>query len=636
MSKLKVKKLVVLGCDYKRTLEFSDGLTIISGEKTSGKSLVLSLIDYCLGKSENIKLNVQKQLNEHCDQVLLEVDINNEKIIFKRNLKRNQKKISIYFCSLEKIHEYTPKVVDIQEAMSIIMRKLKINEYRKPKNKAHSNEQILEIISFRDIFRYVYVNQHMLGTDDFLNNKSTFKKYKNPYAFELIFNLIEQDKEQLNYQLVNAKNKLDKINKEVLGLKSYLEDKEAEDLSLLVAEVKNLNNNINKQLKEKKLIIENSNNTSTENQMYINLKNRLIDIENRKSDFEKRKDEISISISSKKLLLNEYSKEKKDIEATLEANYKLTLDSQIIECPLCSSKVHSKIQNCNKQSQDVLINIKKDIDSKVKLVNSLIDKDLNEIKDIDSKIMSLNNEQVVYSKAINEFSKKTSVPYLSQIDSINNIINSYTKNLESINECIRLHNKINEKNKFITELEDEIEILEEKIKKLKIDEDNKSRIFDVLNDKYKEYMKRFKYDVSNTYIDKNNYTPYHDGASIFEHESGGLLECMQIAFLCSIIASKDYGYAQGHPGFILMDTISKYIGTVISDENPEEDIKNKIDDPEIYEEIYKIFLELSNKYQFIIVENTPPVKYNKYAKYTFLAGEEGLINLDLNELKLEE
>lgn len=635
MSKVKVKRLVLMGCDYKRTLEFSDGLTIIRGEKTSGKSLVLSLIDYCLGKSENIKLNVQNQLNEHCDQVLLEMDINNEKIIFKRNLKRNQKKISIYFCSLERIHDYTPKVVDIQDAMLILMRKLKINEYRKPKNKTHSNEQTLEIISFRDIFRYVYVKQHMLGTDDFLNNKSAFKKYKNPYAFELIFNLIEQDKDQLNYQLVNVKNNLEKINKEIFGLKSYLEDKEAEDILLLVAEEENLRGKINEQLQEKKLIIENSNNMSTENQMYINLKNRLIDVANRKSDFEKRKDEINISISSKKLLLNDYIDEKKDIEATLEVNYKLTVDNQIIECPLCASKVHSQIQNCDNQSQDVLKNIQKDIASKIKLVKSLIEKDLNEIKYIDSKITTLSDEQTVYNKAINKFSVKISVPYLAQIDSINSIINSYIKKMESVNECIRLHNKINEKNKFIKELEDEIVSLEKRIKALKINEDNKSKIFDVLNKKYKEYMKRFKYDVNNTYIDINNYTPYQDGASIFEHESGGLLECMQISFLCAIIASKDDEYAQGHPGFILMDTISKYIGTVISDENSEEDTKGKIDDPEIYEEIYKIFIELSSKYQFIIVENTPPVKYNKYAKYTFLAGEEGLINLNLNELKFE-
>ena len=100
--------------------------------------------------------------------------------------------------------------------------------------------------------------------------------------------------------------------------------------------------------------------------------------------------------------------------------------------------------------------------------------------------------------------------------------------MEGVNECIRLHNKIDEKNKFIKDLEDEIINLEKKIKALRINEDNKFKIFDFLNKKYKEYMKRFKYDINNTYIDINNYTPYHDGASIFEHESGGLLECMQL------------------------------------------------------------------------------------------------------------
>ncbi len=89
----------------------------------------------------------------------------------------------------------------------------------------------------------------------------------------------------------------------------------------------------------------------------------------------------------------------------------------------------------------------------------------------------------MYNKAINKFSVKTSVPYLAQIDSINSIINSYVKKTESVSECIRLHNKIDEKDKFIKELEDEIVSLEKRIKALKINEDNKSKIFDVLNKK---------------------------------------------------------------------------------------------------------------------------------------------------------
>ena len=35
---MKINKLIVRGPLYQRTLEFPDGLSIISGEKTSGKS----------------------------------------------------------------------------------------------------------------------------------------------------------------------------------------------------------------------------------------------------------------------------------------------------------------------------------------------------------------------------------------------------------------------------------------------------------------------------------------------------------------------------------------------------------------------------------------------------------------------
>ena len=48
------------GPEYRRTLAFDKGLNVISGEATSGKSLVLKLIDYCLGKSSKFDFSVQK------------------------------------------------------------------------------------------------------------------------------------------------------------------------------------------------------------------------------------------------------------------------------------------------------------------------------------------------------------------------------------------------------------------------------------------------------------------------------------------------------------------------------------------------------------------------------------------------
>lgn len=79
----------------------------------------------------------------------------------------------------------------------------------------------------------------------------------------------------------------------------------------------------------------------------------------------------------------------------------------------------------------------------------------------------------------------------------------------------------------------------------------------------------------------------------------------------------------GHPGFLMLDTLSKYLGTIQIESIEQAEIKEeeRINDPEVYEEIYKILIELSNKYQIIIVDNTPPEKVSGYTNYTFFSGE---------------
>jgi chromosome segregation ATPase len=482
MSQLIINKLVLLGTRYKRTLHFDTGLTIIRGDRTSGKSLVLSLIDYCLGKSKSIPLKVQKELAEYCDQVFLEIRIEEEVFTLNRFLKQKQSKLSIYFCEFGDIEGYTPKNIDIREAMQIIMGKLNINEYKRIKYKSHSTEQELETISFRDIFRYVYIQQHSLGTDNFLDNKVTFKKNKNPYAFEMIFNLVESDKDQLNEQLVNAKNMIEARKREISGLTSYLEDKEANDFASLLSKVDKIQKEISIQRKQKEVILnKHRSGLHSENDLYIKLKDRLTEIANQIYDYEKQKNDLNMSISSKRFLLKEYEKEKSETDVTLEINYRLVMKDQKIECPLCHSAVNSHIHQENNPNQKVLINIQRDIKNKMKLVKDLIEQDLNQMDEIDSKIISLKKEQEILNNAIGEFTKKTSVPYLSQIDSINSIINSHDKKKEIVDECIRIHRKIDEKNNLIEDLNAQIARLEEDLKNLKVSEGRKTEIFGYLN-----------------------------------------------------------------------------------------------------------------------------------------------------------
>lgn len=643
MKRIIITKLILQGTAYKRTLKFKDGLNIISGDKTSGKSLVLSLIDYCLGKSKKIDLNVQKQLDRHCDQIFLELLINKETITLSRLLKQKQGKIGIYYCKFNDLEGYTPKTVDIKEVMHFLMRKLDVNEYKLIKHKKHSTKQELEKISFRDIFRYSYVHQHELGTHDFLENKSTFKRYKNPYAFELMFNLVETNKNYLQEQLVKVRNEIEDTNKEITGLKSYLKDKDAENFSELSSKATKFKDEIEQYKQEKNSIIKNSKaNSNNENIMYIRLKKDLTEIANQIFDLQKQKKELQNSIRAKRLLLEEYKFEKEEINATLEINYKLSIPEQKIECPLCNSTVANQIEETTKGSvtpEKTLLKIKKEINNKVNLVNNLISDDNRNIEGIEIGIDKLAKKQGILNKAIAEFAKSTDVPFLSQLDSINSIINKLTRNQEIVKECVRIHRKVAEKCKQIEDLNKEVNRLEKDIAASKVSQYVRKQIFDFLNTEYKGFMKRLKYDINNeTYIDSEKYIPYHEGASVYEHESGGLLECMQLSYLAAILSSKKEGYAVGHPGFLMLDTLSKYLGTIQVETEEELKIKEeeRINDPEVYEEIYQILIELSNKYQIIIVDNTPPEKVTKYTEYTFFAGEKGLVNINVNEFNEED
>ncbi|MEK4966377.1 hypothetical protein MKX29_01505 [Cytobacillus sp. FSL R7-0696] len=644
MSRLILHKLIIMGVTYKRTINFNEDFTIISGEKTSGKSLILSLIDYCFGKSSKIDLNVQRELDSKCDQVFLELRIGEEVLTLNRLLKEKHTKISIYFCSFDDLDEYTPKTLEIQDAMKILMNKLNINEYKLVRHQKHSNKKEIDTVSFRDIFRYVYIHQHELGTGDFLGKKSTFKANKNPHAFKMMFNLVDADKETLNEQLVEVQNEIDETRRELFGLNSYLRDLDAVDRINMQLKSDKLQSDIEKQKQLKADVLENSvngSNNSEENKMYIKLKDDLNKVTNKKLEYQRSKRHSQLSINSKELLIKEYENDLKEVEETLDINYNLIIPNQSVECPLCSSKVlshlHNKVHN-SENAEATLKKIKKQIKNKINLVRDLIEKENEQIEDLDKEINLYSEKQSIFNEALIEYSKKTQVPYLSHIDSINAIINRLTKKQETLKEGLRIHHKIEEKENLIVDLKAEEARLIKDIEALQVSSKEKETIFNFLDKKYKEFMKRLKYDTSNeTSIHKEKMIPFYNGASVYAHESGGLLECMQLSFLGAILKSKTQGYANGHPGLLLLDSLSKYVGTLEKEDKDEESSvtsEGKINDPEVYDEFYKILIELSKDHQIILVENTPPHKYDSmYTKYTLYTGEKGLVDEENNEIK---
>jgi DNA repair ATPase RecN len=159
-NQLYINKIIIEGDQYRRTFSFSKGLNVIKGEFYSGKSLLLNLINYSFGRKEKFKPQVQKELKEYCNKVYMEIEINNKTYTVLRNLWHSTETIFIFFSSYINIENYSPRTVSLNEFYKFLLECINIPEFSLLKHKKHSLEKELEKISFRDLMRFVYIDQH--------------------------------------------------------------------------------------------------------------------------------------------------------------------------------------------------------------------------------------------------------------------------------------------------------------------------------------------------------------------------------------------------------------------------------------------------------------------------------------------
>lgn len=221
-TKLRLKKLIISGEKYKRTLDIDESLILIKGDGFSGKSLVLNLIAYCLGsKSELIDLTVQKELSDYCDEVFLEIKAGDKNYTINRNLKHDRNIISIYLCKYNEYKEYSPWRKKVDDANDFFAEEFQIPLHFILRKKSGTKDLNQEKLSFRDFMRFVFIHQGELGTNQFLQHNNTFISGKNKEIFKIINDLVIPDLEDINKSIQVNQNELNKLEKINDGLEDY-------------------------------------------------------------------------------------------------------------------------------------------------------------------------------------------------------------------------------------------------------------------------------------------------------------------------------------------------------------------------------------------------------------------------------
>lgn len=632
-SKLRLKKLIISGETYKRTLDIDESLIIIRGDGFSGKSLVLNLVAYCLGsKSDIIDLSVQKELSIYCNEVFLEISLDSKTYTINRHLKIDKNIINIYLCSYEEHKEYSPWRKKIDDANDFYAEKFQIPLHTILRKKAGTKDLKQEKISFRDFMRFIFIHQGELGTNQFLQNNNTFIYGKNKEVFKIINDLITPDIDAIDKEIQinqNDFNKLDKVN---IGLGEYLKKREALTLIELTRNKDDLQLKIEQLNLEKKVII--SKNKNPKSEIYSNLRQDIKRINEEILKINNDINAINLSIKNKESLLEDYKEEHLRLLATLEAMKKIKIVAHSESCPLCASLISVKSDN-EMNNEDIEKTVQQ-IENKMETLEELIIKDTERVKLFSSVVEKLFEKRQVYKNALNEYQNNFQVPYLSEIESINSIIKDFISEKNKISSLIDIHKEVDENKGKLNMLSIYIEKLTKKKNELLKLSKREELILNKLNKTYRNSMKRFNFtdiEEESCYISKDNYLPYYKGISVLKHTSGCLLLCMQVAYLGAILELNLDEEDNCHPGLLMLDTVSNNIGTNI-------DAKDSID-PVTYNELYKYLIELSDDNQIIIIDNTPP-KINKICKEIILRrvnqGEalKGLIDLSKNEFIYEE
>ncbi|HGF7585182.1 TPA: hypothetical protein QFP92_002557, partial [Enterococcus faecium] len=351
------------------------------------------------------------------DTVFLEVVFGKDIYTISRGLKKEKTNFYVYYSSYSEISEFMPEKMPKKEFLSFLMNKLGIMEFKRKKSKKNSQELTMETISFRDILRYSYVPQHDLGTHNFLSNNEANIRYKNPIAFEMIFDLVDNSQNDVQSKIVQEQNTILQFTKRRDGLMEYLEQRGNKKYIELLDKIDEFNEQIKKQNNRKQELLRKQEETTKSIPVtsdFVLLKKEIRKIDDTIDSLRRAISSTSRGIESNTLLLKDYLREKENIKITEAINYKLKISDHKLTCPLCHSEIENKFhkEEVKFESEKVYKSLLKDLENKISMVEKVISTSEKDIESKKEKIKNLERKNKILSMAAEEFSKDMKTPFL--------------------------------------------------------------------------------------------------------------------------------------------------------------------------------------------------------------------------------
>ena len=620
-TSLIINKLILIGHRKNYEVPFFPGVNIIYGEEDSGKSSILELINYLLGSN---KLDKYVELEQSVKYAILELNLNNQAYCIKRDIFDSKQDIEVYMVDYTNINtvfptKYKPNydnTIDGKFFSDFLLDALNFPKI-KIKNSPTKDDSSLARLSFRDLFKFCYLNQDDVGTKNLLNNQNYVLYPKTKEVFKYIFNLSDEEISKLEQSISDKTRLKNNLSIKISNIQEFLKTIEIESFDYITSFLEDIKSNLT--FLERELNTINTSITSSSSE-YEPLKEYLVTLNYQILDKQKEKAKARENIKRYEKLIHDYYDDSQKIKAILSAKKLIGETSPILTiCPLCEHDIEesSLIQEYKIQDKTKLDSEVKLLNKRIKDLSELIEKEKESFRTIENTLSNLIKSREEFKKRIDEELNEHISPYLTKRDEIIKQQSAFIEREQQIIKALKIRNEENNLEKQISKLDEDIENLKEKLTELTTSQPKLETVLDELKTILTSYL--LLIGVKNcTDIDISNKTflPVLRNKQYHEITSGGIRTILSIGFLLNILESS-LNNNTNLPRFLMIDTVGKYLQKTkkeyLSETDVNEDVKEEINSAGKYKALYEYIINLSIKMeeankscQIILVDNDVP------------------------------
>ncbi len=613
-----MEKLVIVGRNKDYVVPFTKGLNIIYGDSDTGKSSILNLIDYLLGASEVDMYNELEINGKYC---LLQVSLNGKVFTIKRDIFQPNAHIEVFPSTIEEMDTVFPRQYgpNYKKAgadgyfSDFLLQSLNIPLIKVRRAPTKDDSPAVRL-SFRDIFKFCYLNQDDVGSKGILDNKNHSRYVKVKETFKFIHMLLDTQltdlENEIREKLTLKKQKEDIFN----NVSSFFRETKIGTIESLNEELEEITKNL--AIVDEKINAITSTITSDTKQFEeIREMIRAFELQIEQNGREKYARELQLE--QKNRLKKDYQRDIDKLESSLEFSKKLPkTESLQVDCPICEREMSFE-QLKSKLGEDSTSAIEmeiKNLKAHIKSLDNLIEEERLEIIKIEQRISILKENLNRYKEFLDIETHKYISPYVTQRDDLVSQKASLLEQKKRVEYLKKIRTQLTELHTESELLGQQISDLKDKIENIKQTAPSISAVLQDIADHLDEFLKFIPIrNPENIYISESNFLPIIRNREYTKLTSGGLRTLVSIGFFVSLL--KNSLLNNTHlPRFLMIDTVGKYLGKTSKQQSSEtdvtEDIKEGIGDPAKYYNLYDFFMKLDKKYghqfQMIIVDNDVP------------------------------